>query len=76
MAQPSFWLGQGGLRVIRETRELVARIAAVNHEIARTGLSLVDGQAPVKRANQLGRRLVELGNELQRWRDPEATGEG
>jgi hypothetical protein len=62
--------------VIRETRELVARIATVNREIARTGLSLVDGEAPVERVHALGRQLVELGQDLQRWHDPEALGEG
>ncbi|GDY31217.1 hypothetical protein [Gandjariella thermophila] len=62
--------------MIRQTRELVARIASVNREIARTGLSLVDGEVPAEMVHQLGRRLVELGQELQRWRDPDAAGEG
>lgn len=62
--------------MIRETRVLVARIAAVNREITRVGLSLVDGEAPAERVHLLGQRLVELGTELQRWRDPEIAGEG
>ncbi|GDY30068.1 hypothetical protein [Gandjariella thermophila] len=54
----------------------MARIASVNREIARTGLSLVDGEAPAERVHQLGQRLVELGQELQRWHDPDPAGEG